>query len=54
MATCPKCFQEKPAFSPHCPHCTQRIKAGEEIEFAILEWVIGIVLLVVVFGFLFG
>ena len=45
MATCPKCFQEKPALSTHCPHCTQRITAGEEIGFAIFDWIIGIAMI---------
>lgn len=42
MATCPKCFKEKPTLSPYCPNCTHRVTAGEEISFGIMEWIIGI------------
>jgi hypothetical protein len=52
MATCPKCFQEKPILSPHCPHCTQRVEAGDEIGFAIFEFILGIVLFGGFFWFL--
>ena len=52
MATCPKCFQEKPILSPHCPHCTQRVEAGDEIGFAIFEFILGIALFGGFFWFL--
>jgi hypothetical protein len=54
MATCPKCFKEKPILSPHCPHCTQRIRAGDEIGFAIWEWIIAIGFLMLIFGLISG
>ena len=52
MAKCPHCFKEKEAFSPVCPHCTRNVRARDEISFAVSEWVIGIVLLVLFFSWL--
>ena len=45
MATCPKCHQDKPILSPHCPHCTQRVGAGEEIGFMFFEWILMIAII---------
>jgi predicted amidophosphoribosyltransferase len=52
MATCPKCMKEKPSLAPYCPNCTQRVTAGEEISFAIWEWIVAIVLLVIIFSWI--
>jgi flagellar biogenesis protein FliO len=49
MATCPHCFKDKPTLSTHCPHCTHRVTAGQEMGQAGSE----IVALIVVVLFLF-
>ena len=54
MATCPKCFTEKPAFSERCPNCVQYVGVGEEIGFQIVTWIVQAVIILVVIAFLFG
>jgi hypothetical protein len=50
---CPKCRQDKPAFAPHCPHCTQRVGAGEELGFNILAVLVAIGIFLFTIGIMF-
>lgn len=47
MATCPKCYIEKPAFSERCPNCVQYVGVGEEIGFTVVRWIIQAVIILV-------
>ena len=54
MATCPKCNQEKPMLAERCPHCTADVPLGDQVSFSVMEWIIGIFVIMVIFSVLFG
>jgi hypothetical protein len=37
MASCPKCFQEKPFLAEKCPNCTADVSLGSQTEFSIAQ-----------------
>jgi hypothetical protein len=49
MASCPRCFQEKPLLADKCPHCTADVPIGQQVEFSIISTFGGIALLFVFF-----
>ena len=54
MASCPRCFQEKPLFADKCPNCTADVPVGDQVRFSITSTIMVIVMFVLLFGFLFG
>ena len=54
MATCPKCFQEKPMLATHCPQCTHRTEVGDQIIFSVLAGLGQLAFLIWIFSVIFG
>ena len=47
---CPKCFDQKPLGSTHCPKCTHQVGFGEEMMWNWVWQPLGIVFVIWVIG----
>jgi hypothetical protein len=54
MATCPRCFQEKPLLADKCPNCTADVPVGQQIDFSISSTIISVVIVLIIISFFFG